>query len=45
MCLASNGGIMTVGGINKQLHQDKQVPDFSIPFNDANNLYSLVGVR
>jgi hypothetical protein len=36
---------MTVGGVNKLLHPHKTVPDISIPFNDANNLYSLNGVR
>jgi hypothetical protein len=45
LCLASNGGIMTVGGVNKKLHPHKSVPDISIPYNDANNLYSLNGVR
>ena len=45
LCLVSNGGIMTVGGVNKKLHPHKSVPDISIPYNDANNLYSLNGVR
>lgn len=36
---------MTVGGVNKLLHPHKTEPDISIPFNDANNLYSLNGVR
>jgi hypothetical protein len=36
---------MTVGAINSQFHLPNEKPDVSIPFNDNNNLYSLVGVR
>lgn len=35
---------MTVGSINKNLHPDKLEPDFSIPYSDKTNLYSLQGV-
>ena len=36
---------MTVGGVNTGLHPHKTKPDISIPYNDASNLYSLVGIR
>jgi hypothetical protein len=36
---------MTVGGVNTEMHPNKTQPDASIPFKDANNLYSLMDVR
>lgn len=45
LCLSSNGGIMTIGGINQKLHKNKQEPSIVIPYSDRQNLYSLNGVK
>lgn len=45
LCLAPNGGVMTVGATNHALHQGKRQPDLSIGFQSDKNLYTLVGVQ